>query len=80
MCDGFMAPVSDGLVHAPLFGHTRGMTSLILLSVFTAAANDTLVFVDERPTTLLPLYATTDADLRAQDLVYDRLFFTGAVS
>ena len=46
----------------------------VLLSLLTSASVDPLVFDDERPTTLLPLYAVTDADLRAQELVYERLF------
>lgn len=41
---------------------------------------DRLVFIDAPPTTLLPLYARTDADLRVQDLLYDRLFYGTALT
>ena len=41
---------------------------------------DSLVFIDEAPTTLLPLYARTDADLRVQELLYDRLFYGTAIT
>jgi len=41
---------------------------------------DRLVFIDELPTTLLPLYAATDADVRAHELLYDRIFYRSPVA
>ncbi|MCO4748287.1 MAG: hypothetical protein KC912_26065 [Proteobacteria bacterium] len=52
---------------------------LTLAFSLALAADDTLVFADELPTTLLPLYARTDADARAHELIYDRLFYSSPV-
>lgn len=48
--------------------------------VVSALAGDILRVGDELPTTLLPLYAKTDADLRAQELIFDRLFYRTPVA
>lgn len=52
---------------------------LTLTLSLALAADDTLVFVDELPTTLLPLYARTDADARAHELLYDKLFYSSPI-
>lgn len=48
------------------------MLVLILCALCLAAP---LVWVDAEPTTLNPLFARTGADDRAQELIFDRLFF-----
>jgi len=63
---------------------TRPFRWLILgLLIGTAAeakAPDKLIVYDELPSTLNPLYATSMTDIRAQELVYERLFFTTPIS
>lgn len=59
--------------------HLLSAIPLVWLAV-ADAADDRLVFVDELPTTLLPLYARTDADVRAHELIYDRLFYSTPIA
>lgn len=48
--------------------------SLSLWAAALAQDGQALRFYDELPSTLNPLYADDLADLRAQSLVFDRLF------
>ena len=55
------------------------MSWTLLAALATSAETATLVYQDALPTTLLPLYAETDADVRAHELLYDRLFYSSPV-
>ena len=54
---------------------------LAFLTVFLAAAQGTVVFFDDAlPTTMNPLFPRTEVDVRAHELVFDRLFFYSSVN
>ena len=44
------------------------------------AGDRALTYIDDLPTTLNPLYATTLADHRAHQLIFDRLTHRNAIS
>ncbi|MBM4369282.1 MAG: ABC transporter substrate-binding protein [Deltaproteobacteria bacterium] len=73
-----MTPTTPG--STPSSGDRRGV--LVALGIASAAllAGAPLSFYEEQlPGTLNPLYASSMADYRAQELVFDRLFFHSAI-
>lgn len=59
---------------------TRGL-QLLGVAVLAGAAptSEAVRFADELPTTLNPLFAATMADVRAQELIFDRLVYRSAL-
>jgi len=56
------------------------ITALLLAPVPALAAPSRVVIGDVLPTTLNPLYAEHMADLRAQQLVFERLWYNSAIT
>lgn len=53
------------------------MFALWLAATF---AGEELVYVDDMPTSLDPVYAATEADHRTHQLLFDRLYYHSGVS
>jgi len=56
------------------------MFALLVLATVALSAPDSITVGDGLPDTLNPLYGKTGADLRAQQLVFERVFFNTAIS
>lgn len=67
-------------MRAGRFAPRVGVAALVVGLVAADGADTELVYRDAMPTTLNPLFASTMSDVRADELIFDRLIFASAVS
>ena len=53
---------------------------MIFFLLATAIAGGQLIYIDDLPTTFNPIHATTLADHRVHQLLFDRIFYHTAIS
>lgn len=67
------------MVSIPTHPWESPVLPLITTIALASDRDEVLRFYDEQPSTLNPLYADDLADVRAQSLVFDRIFERSAV-